>query len=77
MNELDRQHGLELLERYSTEQDAINKLLRQIYECHGTAETEALREMLGLCIVEIQDRQATVLKAFRFLLEAEARPKET
>lgn len=77
MNELDRQHGLELLERYSSEQDAINNLLRQIHDCHGTAQTEALREMLILCIVEIQDRQETVLKAFRFLLESDAKPEKT
>ncbi|GAC1038819.1 hypothetical protein QKY98_11395 [Pseudomonas sp. HR1] len=77
MKELDRKHGIELLERYSAEQDAINQLLRQIYECHGTADTEALRNMLGLCIVEIQERQETVLKAFRFLLESDARPQET
>lgn len=77
MKELDKKHGIELLERYSAEQDAINQLLRQIYECHGTADTEALRNMLGLCIVEIQERQETVLKAFRFLLESDARPQET
>lgn len=77
MKELDRKHGIELLERYSAEQDAINQLLRQIYECHGAADTEALRNMLGLCIVEIQERQETVLKAFRFLLESDARPQET
>lgn len=77
MKELDRKHGIELLERYSAEQDTINQLLRQIYECHGTADTEALRNMLGLCIVEIQERQETVLKAFRFLLESDARPQET
>lgn len=77
MKELDRKHGIELLERYSAEQDAINQLLRQIYECHGTADTEALRNMLGLCIVETQERQETVLKAFRFLLESDARPQET
>jgi hypothetical protein len=77
MKQLDRKHGIELLERYSAEQDAINQLLRQIYECHGTADTEALRDMLGLCIVEIQERQETVLKAFRFLLESDARPQKT
>lgn len=75
MKELDRKHRIELLERYSAEQDAINQLLRQIYECHGTADTEALRNMLGLCIAEIQERQETVLKAFRFLLESDARPQ--
>lgn len=74
MNEQDRKHGLLLLERYSAEQDAINKLLRQIYECHGTADSEALREMLKLCIAEIQDRQTTVQSAFRFLLDIEEKP---
>ncbi|MDQ7915651.1 hypothetical protein RCF34_21300 [Pseudomonas sp. 102515] len=77
MKQLDRKHGIELLERYSAEQDAINHLLRQIYECHGTADTEALRDMLGLCIVEIQERQETVLRAFRFLLESDTRPQKT
>ena len=74
MNEQDRKHGLLLLERYSAEQDAINKLLRQIYECHGTSDSEALRDMLTLCIAEIQDRQTTVQGAFRFLLDLKENP---
>ncbi len=74
MNEQDRKHGLLLLERYSAEQDAINQLLRQIYECHGTSDSEALRDMLTLCIAEIQDRQTTVQSAFRFLLNLKEKP---
>lgn len=74
MNEQDRKHGLLLLERYSAEQDAINQLLRQIYECHGTSDSEALRDMLTLCIAEIQDRQTTVQGAFRFLLDLKENP---
>lgn len=74
MNEQDRKHGLLLLERYAAEQDAINQLLRQIYECHGTADSEALKDMLTLCIAEIQDRQTTVQSAFRFLLDLQDKP---
>lgn len=74
MNEQDRTHGLLLMERYAAEQDAINQLLRQIYECHGTSDSEALRDMLTLCIAEIQDRQTTVQSAFRFLLDLKEKP---
>jgi len=68
MNNENRQHGLGLLERYAREQDHIECLLRQIGECEGCPESQALQDMLRLCLIENRQNQVTVWKAFRFLL---------
>jgi len=69
MNKENRQHGLALLERYAREQDHIDCLLRQIEECEGRPESQALQDMLRLCLIGNRQNQCTLRKAFRFLLE--------
>lgn len=71
MNEANRQHGLQILERYCKEQDGIESLLQQIDECKKSADTQALQDMLSLCVTELKQRQKTLQDAFRFLLNLE------
>lgn len=76
MNNENRQHGLGLIERYAREQDHIDCILRQISECEGFPQSQALQDMLRLCLIENRQNQVTVWKAFRFLLELdEKRPR--
>ncbi|HJE67105.1 MULTISPECIES: hypothetical protein [Pseudomonas] len=71
MNQENRLHGLDLLERYARQQDHIDCLLRQIEECKDRLESQELWSMLSLCLTENKQNQITVCKAFRFLLELE------
>lgn len=71
MNQENRLHGLDLLERYARQQDHIDCLLRQIEECRGRLDAQELKHMLGLCLIENKQNQVTVRKAFFFLLELE------
>lgn len=71
MNQENRLHGLDLLERYAKQQDHIECLLRQIEECKGRTGSQELEYMLGLCLIENKQNQVTVRKAFYFLLELE------
>lgn len=71
MNQENRLHGLDLLERYARQQDHIECLLRQIEECRGRLDAQELQRMLRLCLIENKHNQLTVRKAFYFLLELE------
>jgi hypothetical protein len=73
MNKENRQHGLALLERYAKEQDHVSCILRQIEECKGSSESQALQDMLRLGLIENRQNQVTIRKAFRFLLELDQR----
>lgn len=77
MNQENRLHGLNLLERYARQQDHIDCLLRQIDECKERLDTHELQHMLGLCLIENKQNQATVRKAFYFLLELEEGSQST
>ncbi|KUM43734.1 hypothetical protein [Pseudomonas sp. EpS/L25] len=69
MNQENRKHGLDLLERYAIQEDHIVCLLRQIEECKGRLESQDLHYMLGLCLIENKQNQVIIKKAFRFLLD--------
>lgn len=77
MNAENRRHGLYLMERHAKAQDDIDCLLRQIEECRGQGRSHALKEMLGLCVIQQRRNQATVQNAFLYFLDLdENQPQE-
>jgi len=68
MDPIDLTHGLELIDRYALEQERILSLHAQIEECKKVRGSADLKNMLNLCVLEIEDRKKVIRNAFRFLL---------